>query len=153
MYKRILVPVDNSSTSKNALAEAVALAQHTKNTVLHLIHVVDLTQFNWSTDVPLDTTVLQHALTQSGQTILEKLQADIPAGEVRVETSVVEVAGSAFATGILQIAEQWRADLIVMGTHGYHGVTHLLLGSVAEGVVRAANIPILLVRTPVVEKE
>lgn len=46
----------------------------------------------------------------------------------------------------MEEAERWGAELIVMGTHGRHGLQHLWLGSVAEGVVRSSPVPVLLVR-------
>lgn len=148
MYQRILVPVDNSQTSKDALLEAARLIQNGKDAVLRMIHVIDLTQFSWSANAPVDTANLQQELKQSGQALLDTLHTEIEIGQASLETGVVEAWGGAFAKGILEEAARWNADLIVMGTHGHSGVTHLLLGSVAEGVVRGSTVPVLLVRTP-----
>jgi nucleotide-binding universal stress UspA family protein len=58
----------------------------------------------------------------------------------------VENLSGQIADVILNEARKWRADLLVMGTHGRRGFSHLLLGSTAEGVVRASAKPVLLVR-------
>ena len=52
------------------------------------------------------------------------------------------------AEALVEAAKRWSADLIVLGTHGRRGLQHLVLGSVAEGVVRLAPVPVLLVRLP-----
>jgi nucleotide-binding universal stress UspA family protein len=63
-----------------------------------------------------------------------------------VETELLETAGQRVADRIVEAAKRWEADLIVMGTHGRHGIQHLVLGSVAEAVIRSAPVPVLLVR-------
>jgi nucleotide-binding universal stress UspA family protein len=148
MYKRVLVPVDYSETSKEALMEAVRLVRDLEGSHLHLIHVLDLTQFSWSASAPVDTSRVQEELRTEGQTLLDGLVKDLDMGGATVDTKLVDVWGGAFAKGILDEAEAYNADLIVMGTHGYTGVTHLLLGSVAQGVIRGSQVPVLLVRTP-----
>jgi nucleotide-binding universal stress UspA family protein len=73
--------------------------------------------------------------------------ADRVAKRGHTETTPVIVTGSV-AQSIIDAVGDQGADLIVMGTHGRHGVAHLLLGSVAERVVRTATCPVLTVRTP-----
>jgi nucleotide-binding universal stress UspA family protein len=68
------------------------------------------------------------------------------AGHENVTTEVL--TGAPTAPAIVEAATQNRCDLIVMGTHGRHGMAHLLLGSVAERVVRTAGCPVLVVRHP-----
>jgi nucleotide-binding universal stress UspA family protein len=65
---------------------------------------------------------------------------------VEADTLLVDAAGRRIATAIVEEAARWGAELIVMGTHGRHGFEHLILGSVAEGVVRRAVTPVLLIR-------
>lgn len=62
------------------------------------------------------------------------------------EAETVQVATGLPAEGILETAASWGADLIVLGTHGRRGLAHLLLGSVAEAVVRGAAVPVMTVR-------
>ena len=65
---------------------------------------------------------------------------------VKAAASLVESRGRPVSDVILDEARKWRADLIVMGTHGRRGVNRLLLGSDAERVLRSAPVPVLLVR-------
>ena len=65
---------------------------------------------------------------------------------IEVETKLVEDYNGRIGAVISKEAEQWLADLLVVGTHGRKGLGHLLLGSVAEGVMRTASMPVLLVR-------
>lgn len=149
MYSRILVAVDGSEPSTRALREAVRLAAD-QHAVLGVAHVIDLgvAMAPWA-QVPFVTyDTMEAALRESGTRILdaavaEARPADIEAESVMLETDVDDPAGE-----IVAQAERWGADLIVMGTHGRHGLAHLILGSVAEGVVRGASVPVLLVRAP-----
>lgn len=64
---------------------------------------------------------------------------------MQVETALLETGGERIASVIYREAQRWQADLIVIGTHGRSGFSRLFLGSVAEGVVRMAMVPVLLV--------
>lgn len=146
MYKRILVPVDNSECSELAIHEAKRLACESKST-LRLLHVVDLAQFAWwNSSQFIDVALLQQGLKTAGENILKEASAVLTADKLKVETALIEVWGKSLAKGIIDDAKSWQADLIVMGTHGHTGLTHLLLGSVAEGVIYEATTPVLLIR-------
>jgi nucleotide-binding universal stress UspA family protein len=145
MYQRILVPVDKSETSQQALIEAARLADN-QNAILRLAHVIDLAQFAWGANEFVDVSQLQQGLREAGQIILNELVALLTTYNLHIETTLIEIWGGALAKGIVDETRRWGADLVVMGTHGYSGLTHLLLGSVAEGVMRATDVPILLVR-------
>ncbi len=145
MYQRILVPVDNSSTSRNALEEAMRFARSEK-AVLRLVHVIDLAQFAWSANEFLDVPQLQAALKEGGQRVLAESAAAVKAVGLEAESALLETWGGQLSKAIVDDAKAWSADLLVMGTHGYGGLTHMLLGSVAEGVVRHSEVPVLLVR-------
>ncbi|STQ90821.1 universal stress protein [Iodobacter fluviatilis] len=151
MYQRILVPVDNSDTSAAAIIEGRRFAGDQRAKV-KLIHVVDLAQFAWSANEFLDVPQLQNALRQSGEKLLAELAEGLRADGLDVETSLLESWGGNLALAIVNEASSWPADLIVMGTHGYGGLTHLLMGSVAEGVVHATPVPVLLVRAKANDK-
>jgi nucleotide-binding universal stress UspA family protein len=151
MYQRILVPVDNSDTSAAAIVEGRRFARD-QSAKVKLIHVVDLAQFAWSANEFLDVPQLQNALRQSGEKLLAELAEGLRAEGLDVETSLLESWGGNLALAIVNDAESWSADLIVMGTHGYGGLTHLLMGSVAEGVVHATPVPVLLVRAKANDK-
>ncbi len=145
MYQRILVPVDNSATSRNALDEALRFAKNEK-AQLRLVHVIDLAQFAWSANEFLDVPQLQAALKEGGQQVLAESLALVSERGIEAETALLETWGGILAKAIVEDANSWKADLIVMGTHGYGGLTHMLLGSVAEGVMRHTPVPVLLVR-------
>ncbi|MBE9609837.1 universal stress protein [Chitinilyticum piscinae] len=147
MYQRLFMPVDLSSTCRHALAEALKVA-HEQHSCLRLVHVVDMAQFAWSANEFMDVPRLQESLQQSGRQLLDDLAQEVRAAGIEVETHLLEIWGGNLAHALIADARDWQADLIVMGTHGYGGLTHMLLGSVAEGVVRQAPVPVLLVRNP-----
>ena len=147
--KKILVPTDFSPSSKLALEYAMTLAAafHSKVHVFNAWEVPhymrpDLTV--WVGDVK--TTLTIHACAEAEKAMREFLaDAKIEEGS-NVTTQVVN--GAPYAT-ILSIAKEGEFDLICMGTHGRTGVAHLVLGSVAERVVRHASCAVLTVRAKV----
>jgi nucleotide-binding universal stress UspA family protein len=144
LYKRILVPVDGSATSNAGLKEAVRLAknQHAK---LRLLNIVDeMVVFN-TPDGGINVEPILNALKRGGKQILRKSEKAARAQGVRPDSELWESAGVRVAQVIVERARRWRADLIIMGTHGRRGVNRMLLGSDAELVVRNAAVPVLLV--------
>ena len=87
-------------------------------------------------------------MTKSGWEILRKAKAVARGAGIPVETRLIEIdtLGHRIPEMIAADAEAWPADLIVICTHGRRELSHLLLGSVAEGVVRVATKPVLLIR-------
>jgi len=147
MYQRIYVPVDDSTTSALALAEASKLAQEV-GAALRLVHVVDLAQFGWGGAEFLDAAELQGSIKQAGEQVLAANVERVAALGVPVESKILESWGDRIASVIVEDANEWGADLLVMGTHGLGGLMHLLMGSVAEGVLKQADVPVLLLRNP-----
>lgn len=146
MYKRILVAVDGSRTSDLALAEAITLARDVGGQ-LRLVHAVDEVNLNWDAEYPVPIEMWS-AVVERAREILEKAAATVAGAGVPVETRLIEFDTPArrVPEAIAQEADDWPADLIVVGTHGRRGLSHVFLGSVAEGVVRVANKPVLLIR-------
>ena len=142
-YKRILVPVDGSPTSDQGLDEAAKLARSSGSRLL-LLHVVDDTVAFSSPDGAGVNLVLD-VLRSSGKSALETAAERARRARLRADTALVEKATGRVAEAIVEQAKRWRADLIVMGTHGRRGVNRLLLGSNAELVVRNSVVPVLLV--------
>ncbi len=145
-YNHILVAVDGSNGSNLALREATRLAKEMQ-AELQIVHVVDEATLNWDAEFA-DINEIRRSVRSSAQDILDEAagvarEAGIEAGTRLME---IEVLGHTVSEMIAQEAAAWPADLIVIGTHGRRGLSHLLLGSVAEGVVRIAAKPILLVR-------
>lgn len=145
MYQRILVALDGSDPSTRAFDEALRLAgdQHAK---LRIIHVIDVGGLYAAGMEGVDVTPVERAWVDAGKQVLEHSLEQARKAGVDGETSLLETDGERISDVIISAATSWGADLIVMGTHGRHGLGHLLLGSVAEGVVRAARTPVLLVR-------
>ena len=143
MYQRILVPVDGSPTSNGGLDESIRLAKLT-GARLRLVHVVD--GLILSTGMEFATSDVIGMLTDAGAQILGEAKARVEAAGVPVETFLSESFGSRVCDVVVTQARQWNADLIVIGTHGRRGVGRLFIGSDAEQIVRAAAMPVLLVR-------
>lgn len=147
MYKRIAVAVDGSDTSTAALNESVKLAKVMNSTLL-LLYVCEEIPVVWNmegmTAFPLEDVT--QALIESGKQLLQKDKARVAESGIDAETRLVENYSGRVGAVISKEAEQWLADLLVVGTHGRKGLGHLLLGSVAEGVMRTASMPVLLVR-------
>ncbi|HXS53621.1 MAG TPA: universal stress protein [Usitatibacter sp.] len=145
MYRRILVPVDGSPTSNRGLKEALGLAKEQGGGV-RLVHVVDESMAIGYAESGLDLEPMLEGLRGNGSRVLKRaLDAARKAG-VRAESQLYESMAGPAASIILRDARKWRAELIVMGTHGRRGIRRLVLGSDAEHVLREATVPVLLVR-------
>jgi nucleotide-binding universal stress UspA family protein len=141
--KRVLVPVDFSANSLQALEYAVQLAKPLKAGI-QVLFVVEPIYFG-APDFSGATAALGAVLDEqrrSAQTQLERLQQRY--AKRRVELRILLQTGVAHHA-IVEAATQLKADLIVMATHGRTGVAHLLIGSVAERVVRTATCPVLTI--------
>jgi nucleotide-binding universal stress UspA family protein len=147
MYKRIAVAVDGSKTSDKALREAIGLARETGARIL-LLHVCEEIPAIWEPGGlnMMPTQSIMQAIVGAGKGLLEKREAQVAGQGLPVEIRLVETPGGRMSGTISQEAQKWSADLLVVGTHGRKGVDHILMGSVAEGVVRTAAMPVLLVR-------
>ena len=66
--------------------------------------------------------------------------------DVKAEHTVLEAVGEKVASVLVSKLNDWQCDLVVMGTHGFSGVKHLLMGSVAQDVIRQAGVPVLILR-------
>ncbi|SFM00389.1 universal stress protein [Nitrosomonas communis] len=144
MYQKILVPVDGSITSNCALQEAIKFAQQ-YHAQLELVHVFEDILY-WVDESYINYAELQETIRGSSEKILIEAQALVQQAGLTTETKLLEAKGQRIANVIVAEAERWQADLIVIGTHGRTGFNRLLLGSVAEGIVRTASIPVLLIR-------
>lgn len=145
MLHRILAPVDFSAHSQQAFRLAIALAEkfQSKLFLLHVIQDLSLYQPDEVTVAPVMPPVEE--LTAAAKTALDRLIADNNLKRFDVEVEVVE--GSPVEE-IVDFAGEKKVDLIVLGTHGRGWLAHVLLGSVAEKVVRKAPCPVLTVRSP-----
>ena len=144
MYERILVPVDGSPTSERALQEALRLAQQ-QDGRLELVHVLGDVRLMEANSY-INYAEMKDAMTSAGKKILAQTQMAAQQSGTAAEVKLLEAGGTRIASAIVEEARQWQADLIVIGTHGRTGFSRVLFGSVAEGVMRTAHIPVLLIR-------
>lgn len=146
MYRKILVAVDRSSSSRRAMEEAVRIAQpmHAK---IRAIYVLDRAPA-YPYTCHYDMNLLDKALTRDGQEALGEAAQVFAAGGIDADTELVKTARMTedVPECLQRYALQYGADLVVMGTHGRRGVRRAVLGSVAERFVRASSCPVLLVR-------
>jgi nucleotide-binding universal stress UspA family protein len=144
MYKRILVAVDGSKPSNLALKESIRLAKGQRAT-MRLLHVIDQSPMYMAGEVPYLTGDYQKAVSEAGRKALAKWAARARAAGVKADTKLVFALTQSISDVINKEAKRWAANLIVIGTHGRRGFNHLLLGSVAERVIRLAKKPVLVV--------
>ncbi len=139
--KSILVPVDFSVAADFAFQYALAIADR-HGAAVELLHVTEVSAY--SNEEPLEGDEHYEAYEERLMGYLRKMIAsaktDIPI-EANLITGVPYVE-------IVNRAKAWPANLIVIGTHGRTGMKHLLIGSVAERVIRTASCPVLTVRHP-----
>jgi nucleotide-binding universal stress UspA family protein len=144
MFTRILVPTDFSGPSDAALRYARTVASRFGAT-LHLLHVVDDPyRLAYATEIYVpELSGLREDLLADAAARLKTLLE--PSDITQLGATVEALIGTPSST-IVEYANTHKIDLIVMGTHGRGGMSHLLLGSVAERVVRTAACPVLTVR-------
>jgi nucleotide-binding universal stress UspA family protein len=145
MYKRILVAIDGSETSEHAFDTALQLARD-NDAQLQPLYVVDNPLMAYDAS-GYDPTILRDAFVEEGQRLLADALARMKHENVAGAPRIVDVApvGEDISERIRTSANEFNADLLVLGTHGRRGFKRLFLGSVAERVVRSASLPVLLV--------
>jgi nucleotide-binding universal stress UspA family protein len=145
VLKRILVPTDFSEPSEIALMYAKALAKNFHG-VLHILHVIEektlfYAKLTSSTFSPLETIIAE--VEKNIREHLDKVLS--PAEKDEYQAQLTTLTGSPFVE-IVRYAKNQDIDLIIMGTHGRGPIAHMLMGGVAEKVVRKAPCPVLTVR-------
>ncbi len=139
--QRVLMPLDFSGPSREALAYARRLAAHFHAALL-VVHVSE-SPFVDPNLAEFDTQTFEENARQSARAQLEKVVAELRADGL--EASARLLAGVPWHE-VAECARREAADLIVAGTRGYTGLKHILLGSTAERIVRHAPCPVLVVR-------
>ncbi|MEF8882500.1 MAG: universal stress protein [Halapricum sp.] len=139
MYDTILLPTDGSAEMEPVIDHAVGLAAH-HDAKLHALYVLDTAALG---NLPMETSweTISSMLEEEGQGALNTI--DGRADDVDLQREIVEGSPS---RKIVEYAEEAGVDVIAMGTHGRGGIDRLLLGSVAERVVRTSPVPVLTVR-------
>ncbi|MGA7181082.1 MAG: universal stress protein [Thiobacillaceae bacterium] len=146
MYRHILVATDGSHTSAIALQEGLKLARELRGQLL-ILHVVETVNLNLDSEF-IDPSDNWDAVRKSGEAVLARAEAAAREAGINARSKLVEIdtMDRRIPEVIADEAKAWPADVIVIGTHGRRGISHLFLGSVAEGVVRVATKPVLLIR-------
>lgn len=146
MYKNIMVAIDDSETSRCALAEAKHIAR-TSQAKLYIVHVVDEVLLSIHGHAMLDMGGANAAianLRQAGQKMLDTALKD--AAGLDAEALLLEADKRRVSETLADSARELNVDLIVIGRHGQRGLATLILGSVAEQLAKIANASVLLVR-------
>ncbi|MFQ5863317.1 MAG: universal stress protein [Candidatus Brocadiales bacterium] len=139
--KKVLCPVDYSVCSQDAFKYAAHIAR-IESAKMYLVHVVDIRSFGHESTLDLD-------VPKPGEDAIKRIKEELvkkAADEVEgVDIEPIVIVGVP-VKDILSVAKEKEVDLIVMGTHGRTGLSHVIVGSVAENVVRKAPCPVLTVR-------
>ena len=145
-FSKVLVPIDFSNYSKNALRYALNFAQHFNSTI-YLIYVVE--PVIYPSDFSMGQVTFPVAdveMNERAKNELENLARNEIGTKIEVETIIK--TGKPFVE-INETASELDIDLIIIATHGHTGMEHLLFGSTAEKVVRKAPCPVLTLREPI----
>jgi nucleotide-binding universal stress UspA family protein len=138
--QRILIPVGEQKATARALEVGIAMAQDL-GAAVRLVHVIDPCHAS-PPEGGVSPDLLLADLRRAGQHILDSACACLP-GHLQVDTALVEGKPAKAISGA---AQQWQADMIVMGTHARKGLWRILFGSVSEAVMRQAPCPVVTVR-------
>jgi nucleotide-binding universal stress UspA family protein len=143
-YKQLLVAVDFSDTSIRALQVARDIGNRL-NAKLHIVHFVPMRIMDMGMEGGVDFIEEMHQKELEEATArLEKFVKDHTSSEDEVER---HVRSGEPAAEINPIVAELAAEMVIIGTHGRSGLKHLLMGSVAESILRTADVPVLCVRT------
>jgi len=138
-YKKILIAVDSSEYSMKAAKKGLELA-HQLNATAALLFVVDISKTLGNIDAGITHEQALIVLKKEAEQTLDELSEMYDGKEV-----MKFMPEGKPEEDILKTAENWKADLLVLGTHGRTGLKHLLVGSVAEHVIRHSVIPVMVV--------
>jgi len=145
MYKRILCPIDGSPTSNAGMIESIKLAKDQHANLLFL-HVIDTYFPILGASEAFDRSEIDEIIRNNGKKVLKVAEENAKEADIKADVKMVDTFGSGVATIIVQHAEEWAADLIVIGTHGLRGIERLVMGSDAETVLRKSPVPVLVVK-------
>ncbi len=141
---KILVPIDFSPSSHAALESAADLAQHF-GAAIHLVHVIPMFPSTTLPDFIPESKFIEES-RKSAEHHFEAVSADLSGKGIKV-TSSTEV-GDDVASGVLEVADREKIDMVIISTHGLTGWHPLVFGSIAEKVMKLVACPVLLLRTP-----
>lgn len=138
-YSKILIAVDSSEYSMQAAKKGLELS-HQLHAKVALLYVVDTSKALGNIDAGISAEQSLIVLKKEAEQTLDEL-ATMYNGK-----SIMKFIPEGLPTkDIIKTAEIWEADLIILGTHGRTGLMHLLVGSVAEHIIRHSKIPVMVV--------
>ncbi|TCT10136.1 universal stress protein [Paralcaligenes ureilyticus] len=145
MYKKILVAIDGSDVANGAFETALQLAKAEKAELLPL-YVVEYPNI-YDPGIGYDLTPIYEALRAEGDRVAAEADACLKKegidGKARVADKFPSIRPT--ASQIQDVADEFQADLVILGTHGRSGFKRLMLGSVAEAFIRQSTRPVLLI--------
>lgn len=144
-YQHILVAIDDSPISYAAVEQAANLAKdlQAQMTVMSVVAVDPFVGVDFYKVAPAITDYFMQA-ESSAQNRLEEVKLNLQAQGLKVATKVIR--GVTPSEGIIHVADEVGADLIMMGSHGRKGFQRVVLGSVAQNVLTQSPIPVLIVK-------
>ena len=140
LYKHILVAIDLSDEADEVLEKAKFLAETNNKARLTLVHVVEPLSVAYGSDIPLDLTTLQDEITQQARDRISRL-----AENIHLDKGEQHIVYGRPEREVHRIAEESDVDLIVVGSHGRHGLA-LILGSTSTSILHGACCDVLAVR-------
>lgn len=142
MFNRILVAVDGSDKSEEALGAALDLARRNDGRVriVHAVHELAFLGGAQYSAAALDSA------RERATDLLAAAMARAKAAGVQAEQHLIDAPSEGLGRSVAEAATAWDADAIVVGTHGRGGIERALLGSGAEQILRAAPVPVLVIR-------
>lgn len=139
LYKHILVAIDLSDDADDVLEKAKSIAENSQAR-LTMVHVIEPLSVTYGSDIPLDLSTLQHEITEQARVRIARL-ADL----IQLDEGEQHIVYGRPEREVHRIAEESDVDLIVVGSHGRHGLA-LILGSTSTGILHGANCDVLAVR-------
>lgn len=158
MYNNIVVAIDGSSTAEHAFREALKLVSN--NTQITAVAVLDNPLQSYSSPYPtLFNFNEAHAqFHKIAENILGHAESEaMRIANIKIKTCLVDMGQNSghndIAPAITKVADDYHADLIVIGTHGRSGIKRFFLGSVAEQLIHQSRLPVLIIRSPDADNE
>ncbi len=149
MYKRILVAIDDSFMTDKVLDVAIELSK-SNGATLGILHALDETMFGHHTHaenlLPNSVGKLEYKMRKGAGAFLDRAAKRVADAGVDAELKLVESETKHISDMLADAAAEWKADLLVVGTHGRRGMERFFVGSVAERLVRKVETSLLLVR-------
>ena len=139
------MPIDGSRAAEAGVREAIRLASAHRDATIRLLHVLEPLPPLQGMEVIITETLLAN-MTSFGEKILQDARAIVESHGIRAETVFRKRPLQRAADGITAEIRKWKADIVVLGTHGRRGLSRVVLGSDAEMVVRMAAVPVVLIR-------